>query len=377
VSKRATALAAVLFVAAGLSAAAAHASRGMVIGITDNSAVYGYPLTTFPVLKQLRAQALRLELFWGGSVGVAKRRPRNARDPEDPAYDWGAYDRAANQARQYGIRLVFSIYGTPAWANGGKDRRHAPTLERDLRNFAFAAATRYSGTYMGEDGRRLPAVRYWLAWNEPNNPAMLAPQFRRAGARWVIQSATDYVRICRAVYDGVHATVLTGEKVGCGLTAPRGNNRPRGARPSVSPLVFVRALKKAGLRRFDAYAHHPYYGAPSETPRTRPPASTTITLGNIDALLSELTRLWGPKRLWITEYGYQTNPPDRTFGVSYRQQALYLKQAYAIARGHPRIDMMLWFLLRDERRVQGWQSGLMTFSGKRKPSFNAFRTLPR
>ena len=35
--------------------------------------------------------------------------------------------------------------------------------------------------------------------------------------------------------------------------------------------------------------------------------------------------------------------------------------------------MFLWFLLRDEERLGGWQSGLTTFDGKRKPSFNAFR----
>ena len=35
--------------------------------------------------------------------------------------------------------------------------------------------------------------------------------------------------------------------------------------------------------------------------------------------------------------------------------------------------MFLWFLLRDEQRLGGWQSGLVTFDGKRKPSFHAFR----
>ena len=38
--------------------------------------------------------------------------------------------------------------------------------------------------------------------------------------------------------------------------------------------------------------------------------------------------------------------------------------------------MMLWFLLRDEGRLAGWQSGLMTVSGKHKPAYNAFRRLP-
>ena len=41
-----------------------------------------------------------------------------------------------------------------------------------------------------------------------------------------------------------------------------------------------------------------------------------------------MTRLYGNKRIWITEYGYQTNPPDRIFGVSWANQARYLKQAY-------------------------------------------------
>jgi len=40
---------------------------------------------------------------------------------------------------------------------------------------------------------------------------------------------------------------------------------------------------------------------------------------------------------------------------------------------NPRIDVFLWFLLRDEQRLGGWQSGLTTFESKRKPSFNAFR----
>jgi hypothetical protein len=34
--------------------------------------------------------------------------------------------------------------------------------------------------------------------------------------------------------------------------------------------------------------------------------------------------------------------------------------------------MLLWFLVRDEDRLGGWQSGLETWSGVHKPAFNAF-----
>jgi len=35
--------------------------------------------------------------------------------------------------------------------------------------------------------------------------------------------------------------------------------------------------------------------------------------------------------------------------------------------------VFLWFLLRDEERLGGWQSGLTTVTGQRKASFRAFQ----
>jgi hypothetical protein len=107
-----------------------------------------------------------------------------------------------------------------------------------------------------------------------------------------------------------------------------------------------------------------------------PKAKNVVTLANIGHLTKLLSKLYGNKKLWITEYGYQTRPPDRLFGVTWAKQAKYLTQAYRIARKNPRITMMLWFLLRDEGRLGGWQSGLFTAAGKKKPAYNAFRRLP-
>jgi hypothetical protein len=364
------------FAVALLCVPTAGAARGMLVGLLDEAALYDEPTSVFPLMQQARTQVLRVNLYWGGRIGVANSRPARATDPDDPAYDWTLYDRTVNYAAQHRIRILFSIYGTPAWANRGAGLTVPPRTIADLNNFAYAAAKRYSGLYLAPDGRSLPPVKLWMAWNEPNLAIGLKHQFRRVGGRWVMQSALDYTKICNAVYGGVHRTLIRGEKVACGATAPRGNNSPRSSRPTISPLAFMRALKSAGLRKFDAYAHHPYYGSKIETPTSRP-STNAVTMGNISTLIAELTRLWGNKRLWITEYGYQTNPPDRAFGVSYAKQAAYMKQAYAIARKNPRIDLMLWFLLRDEPRLGGWQSGLLTRTGKKKPAFNAFRLLPR
>jgi hypothetical protein len=384
-----------LLAAAGLGASAAGAAPQLEVGIADEAfTLYGDPVTAFPTLKTLGAQVLRANLYWGGTKwAVASQKPTDPTDPGDPAYNWALYDRLVKYVSMYKIKIVFSILFTPSWANGGKARTVAPTDAKSLKDFAYAAAARYSGYWsppswqqdqtLGSDNSPLPAVKMWTAWNEPNNPVFLSPQWKRVGGNWKIWSAYNYAKICTAVYEGVHSVLISpargpvpGEQVACGLTSPRGNNAPASSRPSVDPLSFMRALETNGLRTFDVYAHHPYYGSPNETPTTRP-SSPTVGMGNIDVLLAQLNRLWGPKHLWITEYGYQTSPQDKVFGVSYRKQALYMTQAVAIARRNPRIDMLIWFLLKDEPQSGNWQSGLMTSSGADKPSFSAFQKLAR
>jgi hypothetical protein len=375
-SKAAAALVLVL-VAAAAGAAGARAAPGLQTGIADTAgALYDDPDRFYPLLTETHVQVLRVHLYWGGRLGVARRRPVEGVDPDDPAYDWRRYDRIVLQAHAHGISVLFSVFGTPPWANGGAPTNRAPRDPDRLWEFSYAAASRYSGTSRRGDGVVLPAVRRWTAWNEPNLRLGLVPQWRRVGGKWRVQSAVDYAGICNAVVDGVHATLLAGERVACGVTAARGNNDPTSRLPSVSPLAFLRAMRAAGATGFDAYAHHPYHGTPSETPSTRPRGANAVTLANIDRLDAELRRLYGhPFRLWLTEYGYETSPPDRVFGVTWAAQARYLREAYAIARANPRIDLLVWFLLHDEPRAEGWQSGLVTAAGVRKPAFGAFAAL--
>ena len=97
-----------------------------------------------------------------------------------------------------------------------------------------------------------------------------------------------------------------------------GNNNPNSSRPSVSPLPFLRAMKAGGARGFDAYAHHPYYGSPAETPTTKPRPGvrgqppTAVTLGNFDALVTELDRLYGRSGADLDHRVRLPDEPDRT-----------------------------------------------------------------
>jgi Glycosyl hydrolase catalytic core len=360
------------------SAAKRSSAGPMLVGFYDDAQVYGNTTWAFTQLRALRAGIVRATLDWSQ---VARRRPVRPADPADPAYNWTAVDRVVDEADKRNIRVLLAIYGTPRWA--GRARNRLPRRALDLRSFASAAARRYSGTYTvkeseNEPERTLPAVRHWLAWNEPNNPVFLRPQWKMVKRKWRVQAAYDYAKICGAIYAGVKSTRLPGEKVACGVTGPRGNDAPRSRRPSTSPLLFMTWLRRAGLRRMDAYAHHPYYGHRTEKPTTKSRSPKAVTMGNIRDLTRRVNRLWGRKtRVWITEYGYQTNPPDRLFGVSYRNQARYMQQAMRMAKLTRRIDMFVWFLIRDEGRLSGWQSGLVTRRGARKPAFRAFQRARR
>jgi Cellulase (glycosyl hydrolase family 5) len=360
------------------SAAKRSTAGPMLVGFYDDAQVYGNTTWAFTQLRALRAGIVRATLDWSQ---VARRRPVRPTDPADPAYNWTAVDRVVDEADRRNIRVMLAIYGTPRWA--GRARNRVPRRAADLRNFANAAARRYSGTYIVKEGenepeRTLPPVRHWLAWNEPNNPVFLRPQWRMVQRRWRVQAAYDYAKICSAIRSGVHSTRLAGQRVGCGVTGPRGNDAPRSKRPSTSPLLFMTWLRRAGLRRMDAYAHHPYYGHRTERPTTKSRSPKAVTMGNIRDLTRRVNRLWGRRtRVWITEYGYQTNPPDRLFGVSYRNQARYMQQAMRMAKATRRIDVFVWFLIRDEGRLSGWQSGVFTRRGARKPSFRAFQRARR
>jgi hypothetical protein len=131
---------------------------------------------------------------------------------------------------------------------------------------------------------------------------------------------------------------------------------------------------RASRARFDAYAHHPYPLSRRETPTTGGCRyCESITMANLERLLSNVKRYWGTgKRIWLTEYGYQTNPPDRSLGVSPALQARYLGEAALRVYRAPRVDMLIRFLVRDEASVGRWQSGLFTIDDKPKLSAAAF-----
>jgi hypothetical protein len=338
-------LVAVLFaVAACVGASAAHASRGVRYGIQDDAWLEFGPGTLnqrLATFKRLGVPLVRFTLHWNE---IATRRPNDATSPRDPAYDWHRPDRVLHGLRRYGLTPVLTLVGTPAWANSGRAPNFAPPHPRDFRRFATAAAKRY------------PWIRYWLIWNEPNKRLWLRPT-----------KAAIYVQhLLNPGYEAIHA-VLRHAQVGGGVTAPRGGLG------GVAPVVWLRGMAAAHAK-LDAYAHHPYPSRPGETPSSGGCKNCpSITMATVPKLLILVRRSFGPKPVWLTEYGYQTKPPDDFLGVSPKRQATMLSLAAMRAWRLSRVTMLIQYLYRDEVQLSRFQSGLIFADDRPKPSLQAFK----
>jgi hypothetical protein len=95
-------------------------------------------------------------------------------------------------------------------------------------------------------------------------------------------------------------------------------------------------------------------------------------MATIDKLVTLVARDFGNARIWLSEYGYQSNPPDRFLGVSLALQARYLSEGDYVAYHTPRVDLLIHFLYRDEPNIARFQSGLVTLTNAPKPALAAF-----
>ena len=265
--------------------------------------------------------------------------------PRKGVFDWSGYDPAIKGLHARGIEPVLTLVSTPGWANGGRGTNWVPA--RGASFAAFAAAT----------ARHYPYVRRFLIWNEPNQRRWLRPTL-----------PSLYVqRLLNPAYTAIHK-VRRHALVAGGVTAPRA------ATGGVSPAVWIKGM--AGYHaKLDAYAHNPYPLTPSETPLAGGcDHCSTLTMATLPRLVTDVDNAFGKKtRIWLTEYGYQTKPPDKLLGVSPIKQALYMSQGSMRAYLAPRVDMLISYLVQDEPDISRWQSGMLTLRGVEKPSYQAFQ----
>ena len=288
--------------------------------------------------------------------------------PNDPRYDFGAIDAAVDRLVKAGIKPMLMLDGPPPlWGSGNPQRgnpRYRPSAPA-FANFVTAVAGRFGA-----------AVDEYILWNEPNLPVWMQPQADCGVHRCTPVSPSVYRAMVLAAYPAIHAvdpvaTVLIGA-----LAPAGGDLRTKNA--NMRPLEFLRglacvdgdlhAVRTGACRGFqpaiaDGISYHPHSTrhAPSQPYAHRDNADLG-SLKRVERLIDRLQRLGRLRgtttqlNLWLDEYGYQTNPPDRLRGVSPGAQDRYLQQAAYIAWRDPRVMLLAQYLWQDEP-VAGGRKG--------------------
>ncbi len=356
---------------------ASSASAKTAFGVIDNTDSFQNPAQFWSDYSALHMKAYRVDALWSD---IAPGKPANPLDPNDPAYTWTTLDALVRNAAAHHAtaNLVMTVWQTPKWASlyGGKytnvDTFRLKAMPRPAAyaDFVHAIATRYSGRFIPAGSTTpLPAVRKWQVWNEPNT--YLVPW--RVGGKFVV--ASNYATLLRVAYPAFKA-VSKKNIVSTGGFGPSGQHLA-----PLAPFNFIKALGKL-KPKLDTLSVHAYGGVPGLGIRdgaalgTRKP---NLAPGNFKAWIAVADKaLHHRYRIWVTEFGWQTNPPDRQFGVSYVKQATFMRSMFALVRSTKRVDIGIWFLMKDEPDIAtGWQSGVRTVTGAKKPLYAYWRKYGR
>ena len=401
----------------------------------DRLLLYSPPATvarTVGVLRGIGADRLRLTVQWSNiapaPLSAARPSGFDAANPAAyPARAWDRYDLIVRLAHAAGLGIDFNVTAPgPRWAMGGpapnaKAATHYYPSAAEFGQFVQALGQRYSGRYIPAGSTSaLPRVSYWTIWNEPNQPGWLLPQWSAAEGREEMTAPTiyrslantGYLALKRTGHSSMTDTLLIGE------LAPEGSEQA-GAGAPIPPMTFLRALycvnaayqplhgpqalalgcptnpsagafvtDNPGLFDITGFAQHPYsfFVAPSVhlSDRNFVPLAD---LGRLEAGLDNIFMTYDPNAslpVYLTEYGYETNPPNPYRGVSPRLQSQYLNEAEYMAWQDPRVQALAQFLLVDSapdtryrpgsfRYWSTFQTGLVLLDGKPKLSFNSYR----
>jgi hypothetical protein len=357
-------LAALVAALAALLAAATGAAAP-IASVQDDDLVNvrGAALTArLDALAATGVAVTRVDVLWSE---VARRRPADARDPADPAYDWSRYDEIARGLQARGITAILDFYRTPAWASRSGKPEAAPRAADGAR-FAGAIARRYSGSFPDPLGGVLPRISRIEVWNEPNLPGFWMPQCRRgAKGRARLVSPGAYAALLAASYREIHAANPTAQVIG-GVAGPAGRSPrtcPKGGRAAVGSLDWARLVANEGPP-LDAWSMHIY---PIGGPRQ---AFFVPSWSTLPRVARQVDRLRRGAPIHVTETGYHTSYNRfHQYFVSEAQQAAWVDETMAVAAAQPRVGVVTWFNFQDNPR---WTGGLLHIDGSRKPSYDRF-----
>ena len=374
--KRLTIVTAVL--AALIAVPAAEASTRQVTILQDDVHLRHDTAATLDEFSALGADVVKIGLSWDEVAPNGRRKPSGF-DASNPAsYQWGNYPQVIEAISARGMRPFVNVVGlAPDWASkrGGRRGTNRPSSKE-------------YGLFLEAVGKQFPGVDLWSLWNEPNLYSWLSPQ-RKQGTPL---SPSIYRNLYLAGHAGLERSGHESDTILLGELMPRGGTSSK----KIPPLDFLRemvcldrnyrqyrgrAARKRGCKRVgriptSGLAYHPYTLA--NGPSVREPVAGDAAIGQLSRVTRTLDALARrgklPRRtpIWITEFGYQTKPPD-PFATPIGRAPGLMDESELIAYRNRRVRSYSQYTLRD---APTWQAGLRFANGRKKPGVYSAFALP-
>jgi hypothetical protein len=291
------------------------------------------------------------------SMGVTWVRmdfPWSEMQPNDPnSYNTAAWDRAVQATTAAGIQILGIIDYTPAWARAaGTNKFYPPSNTGDYGTFAGYLARRYAP--MG--------VHTWEIWNEENGSTFFQPA----------PNPGIYVSMLKAASQSLKAADAKAFVILGGMATFGDDGINQNARTFLSNVYA-----SGGGAYFDAVGMHPY------TYPTLPLSSVWNNWGQMGDATPSLRSIMisqgdGAKQIWMTELGYPTISGNAQ--LTEQGQKDYLTQAYQAQASYSWAGPLFWYTYQDSGSNPGnpedW-FGLLRNDGSHKPSYDAYKALPK
>ncbi len=412
--------------AAGLALPAQALASGDQQSVLQDDAqlLYGSPQHQFATLQQMQSigvGVVKVSVIWSlvAPQPNAARKPNfDASNPASyPSGGWNRYDYLVEEAHYLGLRVYFQfVPRDPRWAAArnvasgqGFQHSQAPNL-RYFQQWVTAVGRRYSGSYQDAHGRTLPRVNEWGLWNEPNWEGSLNPWHKTVNGKRVMTQPSLYRGIANTAWKALSSTGHGSDTILVGETADFGNISPlsfmedvycvgrsyrllsgSGAQAVGCPVKPDRSnfvSSNPGLFKTAGWSHHPYgFNVAPDRPTQ---IKTAIGLYNVDELeraLNGTFAQYGHRRpggtpIYLTEWGYVTNPPNPDYSTTLNDQATWLNQGDYMTWRDPYVKALSQFELQDvptprhqtkHQWSRSFTSGLEFSNGQPKPALGAYR----
>src|SRR5574341_144783 len=245
-------------------------------------------------------------------------------EPSPSEFHWEYTDWHLRAAEFYNLRVVARLDKTPRWAASNPSAFNAlPGRVDDYADFAARVAARYRGR-----------IAAYIIWNEPNLAREWGDQ---------IPDPNAYATLLKLAASRIRAADSNARIVSAGL-APTNEHNER----AMDDRDYMRALYAAGARdAFDILAAHPYaFTNPPDDPRGAHAGLNFLRILDLREIM--VANGNAAKPIWITEFGYTTDPPAdfEYLRVSEEEQARFIPRAYTLAREQmPFVEMFsVWNL---------------------------------